>query len=400
MQKVINYLRGSVRLELTGAFPERFLNICAAENVPFWKVEQSDPHTLRVTLATLDRSRAEQLANRSMCQLREVGRRGMPAFLSRFRKRYALLVGLIVSILAVCILSRFILVINVTGNQTVSRSEIVSELNRLGFGIGSYGPGVNERDLVNRALLDLKDIGFLSINIKGIRAEVLVREAPKKPDIVDKSKPADVVATRDGVVLKVGAKAGQEAVKEGDAVLKGEVLISGLVTYERGGEGGIFSSRQLRAEGEVWAITERTMCRSIPLTTVGKGAYQGRKTWYALRLLDHRIKFYGNSSISYDNYDKINYEYTLTLPGGLKLPVSWIKTVTSAYTPTSVTLTRDSAEAYLKDQLKGALEKAVADGEVLSKSWKTGEKDGVLTVTLKASCNEQIGRTVELEDSN
>lgn len=399
MQKVINYLRGSVRLELTGAFPERFLNICAAENVSFWRVEQSDAHTLRVTLSTLDRSRAEQLASRSMCELREVGRRGMPAFLSRFRKRYTLLAGLILSILAVCILSRFILVINVTGNQTVSRSEIVSELNRLGFGIGSYGPGVDERDLVNRALIDLKDIGFLSINIKGIRAEVLVREAPKKPEIVDKTKPADVVAIRDGVVLQVGAKAGQEAVKEGDAVLKGEVLISGLVNYKRGGEGGVFSSSQVRAEGDVWAITERTMRRSIPLTTVGKGAYQDKKTWYALRLLDHRIKFYGNSSISYENYDKIIHEYTLTLPGGLKLPISWIKTVASAYTPTSVTLTKESAEAYLKDQLKCALEKAVADGEVLSKSWKTGEKDGVLTVTLKASCNEQIGRTVELNHS-
>ena len=79
MQKVINYLRGSVQLELTGAFPERFLNICAAENVPFWRVEQPDSHTLRVTLAVQDRGLAEQLAGRSMCQVREVGRRGMPA---------------------------------------------------------------------------------------------------------------------------------------------------------------------------------------------------------------------------------------------------------------------------------------------------------------------------------
>ena len=172
MQKVINYLRGFVRLELTGAFPERFLNICAAENISFWQVEQPDPHTLRVTLAILDRSRAEQLASRSMCQVQEVGRRGMPAFLSRFRKRYALLAGLVLSILAACILSRFILVIDVTGNETIPRSEIVSELNRLGFGIGSYGPGVNERDLVNRTLLEMKEIGFLSINIKGVRAEV------------------------------------------------------------------------------------------------------------------------------------------------------------------------------------------------------------------------------------
>lgn len=89
----------------------------------------------------------------------------------------------------------------------------------------------------------------------------------------------------------------------------------------------------------------------------------------------------------------------MTLPGGLELPVSWIRTVISAYEPTEVTLTRESAERYLKDRLEGELKEAVAEGEVLSKSWETGEKDGILTVTMKASCNEQIGRTVELEDS-
>lgn len=399
MQKVINYLRGSVQLELTGAFPERFLNICAAENVPFWRVEQTDPHTLLVTLAVQDRGLAEQLASRSMCQVREVGRRGMPAFLTRFRKRYALLAGLALSILAACILSNFILVIDVTGNERVSRTEILSALNQLGFGVGSYGPAVDERDLVNRALLELEDVGFLTINIKGIRAEVVVREAPVKPEIVDKNKRADVVAVRDGVILEVGAKAGKEMVKEGDAVLKGEVLISGLVTYENG-TGESFSSRQLRAEGEVWAITERTECRSLPLKTQGKGSEKGKRTQYALRVLDHRIKFYGNSSISYDNYDKISMEYQLTLPGGLELPVSWVKTVTTAYEPVSAALTRESAERYLKEQLEKKIKADVADGTVLSHSWETAEKDGVLTVTLKASCNEQIGRTLELEDGD
>lgn len=131
-------------------------------------------------------------------------------------------------------------------------------------------PQLTSGTLVNRALLELEDVGFLTINIKGIRAEVVVREAPVKPEIVDKNKRADVVAVRDGVILEVGAKAGKEMVKEGDAVLKGEVLISGLVTYENG-TGESFSSRQLRAEGEVWAITERTRMPLPALENTGEG---------------------------------------------------------------------------------------------------------------------------------
>ncbi|MEI3112131.1 MAG: hypothetical protein V8S71_10100 [Oscillospiraceae bacterium] len=39
----------------------------------------------------------------------------------------------------------------------------------------------------------------------------------------------------------------------------------------------------------------------------------------------------------------------------------------------------------------------VGEGEVLSKEWKTSERDSMLTVTLQASCNKEIGKTVELE---
>lgn len=397
MQKIVNFFQGTVRLELTGAFPERFLNICAAENLPFWQVEQPDAHTLRLTLASQNRRRAEEAAKRSLCQVRALGRQGFPAFVRRFRKRYALLIGLSLSIAAALILSQFILVVQVTGNQTVSSAEICSVLDRLGFGVGSYGPAVNERELVNRALLELEDVGFLSINIKGVRAEVVVRESPKKPEIVDQTIPADVVAERDGVVLEIGAKQGRKMVKEGDAVLKGEVLISGLVTHKSGDSEEILSQEQVRADGEVWAITERTLRRSIPLRTTGKGETEQVKKQYALRVLGRRINFYRNSSISMDNYDKINQEYTLTLPGGLKLPLSWLKTEYASYSPTEQVLSQEKAEAYLKKRLEAQIKDLVGEGEILTKRWETETQDGALTVTLQASCNEQIGKVIPWE---
>lgn len=243
MQKIVNFLRGHRAPGADGAFPERFLNICAAENLPFWQVEQPGrthpPHHPGGTGSPpCHRSRQAEPV-----QVTELGREGFPAFVGRFRKRYALLVGLSLSIAAAAGLVPVILVIHVTGNQSVSASEICATLSRLGFGIGSYGPSVNERELVNRALLELEDVGFLSINIKGVRAEVVVRESPKKPKIEDLTIPADVVAERDGVILEIGAKRGKKMVKNGDAVLKGEVLISGLVTHKSGDSDAILVQR-------------------------------------------------------------------------------------------------------------------------------------------------------------
>ena len=37
--RLVNALRGSVRLEVEGAFPERFLNLCAQRGILFWNVE-------------------------------------------------------------------------------------------------------------------------------------------------------------------------------------------------------------------------------------------------------------------------------------------------------------------------------------------------------------------------
>ena len=46
LQKLINCLRGSVRLEVSGAFPERFVNLCAQRGIPFWGMEWLDANTL------------------------------------------------------------------------------------------------------------------------------------------------------------------------------------------------------------------------------------------------------------------------------------------------------------------------------------------------------------------
>ena len=48
MGRTVNYLKGSVLLEVEGKFPERFVNICADNNVEFWNLERIEEDKLRV----------------------------------------------------------------------------------------------------------------------------------------------------------------------------------------------------------------------------------------------------------------------------------------------------------------------------------------------------------------
>ncbi|MCD8147626.1 MAG: sporulation protein YqfD [Clostridiales bacterium] len=399
MRKIIYFIGGSAQIRLEGPFPERFLNLCGAERLPIWAVEREGDRILRVTLPAWQLRRARALAERAMCRLAVEQGFGLPTFLSRFRRRYALTGGLVFALFCAVILSQFVWVIEVTGNTTVSNSVILTELDSLGFGIGSYGPGVDCRALANQALLDLRELSFLSVNISGVYAQVVVREAVAAPEIEDPTAAADIVANVDGVVVDVDTVRGKTQVTEGQAVLAGEILISGLETYESGdGSGTVLSSRQVRAEGDIWALTNRTL-RSATLLTAETKADETQRTLYSLKFLKRAVKFYQNSSISGLTCGKIKKVYALTLPGGTVLPLAWEILTVTAYEPVSASLDHASAEDYLTEVLEARLSALLGEeGQLLSSQITFEETDGVLTGVLRASCLEQIGRTVELDN--
>ena len=402
MRKWSNFWLGSVRIAVTGPFPERFLNLCGERNLRFWDVEQQEAGTLRVTVNLFSLKRGRELAQRAGCTLRCEAWMGAPAFFARFRKRYALIAGWALAIFTACVLSQFVLVVSVEGNETIADSVVLTELESLGFGVGSYGPAVDERALANAALLDLEKLSYLNINIKGVYAQVVVRERTPIPEIEDPSRPANIVAGVDGVILDVNLLKGQSQVKEGQAVLEGELLISGTNTYESGdGSGAILGTRTAQAQGEVWAMTERTLRAATVLPVAAKTGVGEEKIGYSLRILKHSIKFPQNSSIFATGCDKIKSTLTWSLPGGVELPVGLEKTVCIPYETKQGNLDAAKAEAYLRAVLETRLKQTVGEaGDVLSKGWQTATEDGVLTVTLHASCVEQIGQTVFLEQES
>ena len=82
-----------------------------------------------------------------------------------------------------------------------------------------------EKELVER----FPELSWASVNMYGSKAEVEVREAEKSPEIEDTKTPSNLVAKKDGMVVLVKGYRGTNKVKEGDVVVKGDILISGIV---------------------------------------------------------------------------------------------------------------------------------------------------------------------------
>lgn len=397
MQKLVNLLRGYVELEVTGAFPERLLNLCAQNQLRFWRLRWMDDTSFIFRIYFQDRGRLDELAQRAMCSLAERERRGAAVTALGMAKRWGFLAGLALCLLAVSFLSRFLLVIEVTGNETVPTAIILSQLSRVGVRPGAYGPSIEEREAANDALLGLPELSYMAINIYGTRAEVVVRETSEAPELRDESTPADVVAAADGIIVDIQTESGRALFADGDIVAKGEVLITGeMDLFEPEGSPINQGYLVVRAAGSVIARTWRTLEETIPLTAKVKEHTGDEVNRYSLQILWGRMDFFENSSIYDSRYDKITKTEVLTLLGH-EMPVSLTTTTLRGYTLKEEPIDQEQEEARLKELLLARLERLMAanDGEALHTDFVTRVDDGLLTVTLLAECQEEIGRVVE-----
>lgn len=390
MQKATNYMRGTVRLEAEGPYPERFFNICSAWGIRFWGVERVDETTVRVTVTLSQAKQARSLGPKCLCEVRQVGEAGAPRFLMGFRDRYGMITGLILSLLAVLILSRFVLVIDIVGETAIPEGLLLSALRESGLYPGVYGPAVDERSVANRMLLDLDELGFLSVNLRGIRAEVVVRDAAPVPEVEPTGVASDLVAAKAGRIVVVLPMAGQSVVTEEDWVEAGDTLISGTVTVTAGEDDAVRNCYPVVAKGQVWAEVEEELSAAFPLTQWKKVYSGGEKSLFEVVILGKRFKISPKMFQPFADYDKITNTRSLTL-GEITLPVSWVTTRCKEYSLVSVEASPSAAEDYLRGILQERLERTVGKaGQIMEAHWQTRVKDGVLTVTVTAKCREQI----------
>lgn len=391
MKQIVNLLKGEVSAQVVSGFPERVLNLCAEYAVPFWDLHWVSPAEFTFTTTRRDWKRLKRLTKNIDCELTAVGWRGTPFFLGRLRRRYALWVTLLLCLLALFYGSFFIWDFRIEGNETVSDQEILRALEKHGVAFGSYGYSVNSYELRNYILLDIPELSYIAVNVRGCRAYVQVRERIPAPEIISKRRPGNTVAAKDALVTAIEPWDGEKQVLPGTMVKAGQLLISGVVENDFSG------TRYLRGMGRVTGRTWYTLRCRVPLA-VSRKVYTGEESVrHALRFGKKRVNLYFSSSISGDTYDKIVAESKWSLPG-LALPVATVRETLRGYTVEEYRKPEEealaAADLVLTRRLAGYL--AEGEGEVLSRSLTYTVEGDILTATLSAECQEQIGRLVEI----
>ncbi|MBP3377496.1 MAG: sporulation protein YqfD, partial [Clostridia bacterium] len=153
---------------------------------------------------------------------------GLPVTLGFLRRRPMIPLGIFLLLGWLFYSENLVWDIRIEGNTKTETAEIVNYLEELGFGVGTYYPSVNFNQLHANYVAGQDDIAWLSVYMHGTVAEVQVKEMYKD----ERVKPgentyANVVATSAGVVESLNVYEGQAAVRPGDIVVPGQVLISG-----------------------------------------------------------------------------------------------------------------------------------------------------------------------------
>lgn len=381
---ILRFMRGYVRFEASGRYPERFLNITARHGVRLWNVERVGGGFTGCMYRS-DYRNIRPLARGAGAVLRVRDKRGMPSFAYEWRGRPGVVFGGCAFVLTVFVMSMFIWSVDIVGLDTVSLTEMRDTLHGKGLYVGAFKPALDARRIADEVMIDDPDIGWMAVNLEGSCASVEVKEKAQPPQINDAETPCNVKAARDGVIVSVEGYEGEIMTAAGSGVIEGQLLVSGVVEDADG------SARLVHASAKVNARTSREAVFSVTdeyIGAVGSGEAAERRY---IDLAGLRIPYVFSSVGSPDSLSREITE--APAPLGVTLPAGTVRERVTALDERSITLDDDSAKELLIFQSELYEAFCLSSCTVESRDYSLTHKDGMYILKVAYACVEDIAYT-------
>ena len=248
---------------------ERFLAVMQQEEIPLEDVRRTGRRTLRCQCRTADFAAVTQIAADKGWRIREVRPERASAVWSSWKARPGLWVGMALALLMLLLGSQRIWRVEIVGAGAY-QADIAAYLAEEGIRPGMLRAGLDATAWEEKLSWRYPETAWFHVYAAGMTLRVECTQGHPMPEL-DSGQPGDLVASRDGVVETIEVFAGTAAVRPGDIVRKGQVLIRG---QERGRDETV---NAVQARGSVTARCWRTVRVRVPLNQV-KSWETGRET--------------------------------------------------------------------------------------------------------------------------
>ena len=273
----------------------------------------------------------------------------------------------------------------VEGNISLEERLILEKAAYCGIRFGAVRSEVRSERVKNQLLQMIPQLKWAGINTSGCVAVISVRERESEEREVRQTKPGNLIAVRDGVIQSVTVLRGTGVCKVGQAVKKGEILISGYTDCGT-------HIRAEAAEGEVYGQTKRDLEAVFPNQRVQKGEILKQETKYALVIGKKRINLYKDSGILGTTCDKMYVYWYVTLPGGFQLPVALVREQWTCYETSVITVEPDAQSNQLETFSREYVLSQMVAGKILSSRQTVRHDSGASVITASYTCSEMLGQ--------
>ena len=264
------------RFTVDGLNLERFLNAVSKEGIPLRRVERTHSRGLCCECFSADLPALRSLVQEKGWRMENVQPLGLSALWNSMLARPGIPIGAVLAVAAALILSQFIWQVDVR-NAGAYQTEVRSFLSESGFAPGMMRRSIDAKALERTLSYRYPEVAWFRVYATGITLVVEVTQGTAPPALPDAS-PQDVYAQHDGIVESIRVYAGTAAVKPGQAVKTGDVLIRGM---ERAADG---AEAPVAAEGVVMARCWRSVIVRMPLKEI-ISQETGRETvWSRIRM--------------------------------------------------------------------------------------------------------------------
>ncbi len=228
---MFDYIKGKITFEAANGFYGIFLENCHRRNVVLRNIKtennlfsgETDKRFLNSLISAAEESGVD---------LKVTKRAGLPFALTRYRRRYGVAAGLLLSLFMMLYFSSVLWSVDINGVEKNDMYLVRAVLEECGVSVGTPLRSINKDEAEDRLNTLSPSVLRSSVNIAGNRAYVEIFEREVQTGTDDDFLYSDIVAAADGEVLKADIFQGQGVVKDGQTVRKGDVLVKGEVTMK------------------------------------------------------------------------------------------------------------------------------------------------------------------------
>ena len=272
----MSVVSNQVRCLVTGEETLRFVNLCRNNGIELRHLVRRE-NAIQMEIDAENFKKLRPLVRKTHVKIHILNRHGPAFFFYRHKRRWWFLLGMTVFAGMIYILSLFVWQIDIDGNRKYTDALILQALAQMDVKTGCRKSEIDLPEIEEELRIMYNEITWVSASIAGTKLQIELREGdlkisessgggqtgnvkrvenrennPKTQNGESETDlPANLVSDEDAIITNLVVRRGTVAVRYGDEVKKGDVLIEGKV-YIYNEDETLKKVDYLTAEGDVF----------------------------------------------------------------------------------------------------------------------------------------------------